>query len=142
MNDWFSYATMFASSFLSATLLPGSSEVLLAGLLLSGKVQTITIVAVAALGNSLGGLTNIIIGRCLPLKQQGRWQHTATAWLHRWGPAALLLSGLPLIGDLLCVVAGWLRFAWFPVVFWLTLGKTLRYVVLAFATLQGMEWWH
>ncbi len=141
MSDGLTYATMFASSVLSATLLPGSSEVLLTGLLLSGKTQVISIVVVAALGNILGGLTNIIIGRCLPLKQQGRWQHTAKAWLHRWGPAALLLSWLPVIGDLLCVIAGWLRFDWLPVVFWLTVGKTLRYAVLAFATLQGMEWW-
>lgn len=100
------------------------------------------IIATAALGNTLGGLTNIIIGRWLPLKQQGRWHNTATAWLHRLGPAALLFSWLPVIGDLLCVLAGWLRFAWLPVVFFLTIGKTLRYLALAYATLQGMDWWH
>lgn len=141
MNEWLIYGSMFASSFLGATLLPGGSEVLLTGLLLAGKAQTVTLVAIAALGNTLGGLTNIIIGRCLPLKQQGRWHYTATAWLRRWGPAALLLSWLPVIGDLLCVLAGWLRFAWLPVTIYLAVGKTLRYVVLAFATLQGMEWW-
>ena len=133
---------MFASSFLSATLLPGSSEVLLAGFLIAGKVSVSGIVATAALGNTLGGLTNIIIGRWLPLKQQGRWHNTATAWLHRLGPAALLLSWLPVIGDLLCVLAGWLRFAWLPMVFFLAVGKTLRYIALAYATLQGMDWWH
>ncbi|MEW5288359.1 YqaA family protein [Erwinia papayae] len=133
---------MFVSSFLSATLLPGSSELLLVGLLVADKVSVPGIVFTAALANTLGGLTNIIIGRCLPLRKQGRWHNTARAWLHRWGPAALLLSWLPLIGDLLCVVAGWLRFPWFPVVCFLAAGKTLRYVVLAFVTLQGMEWWH
>ena len=142
MSDWLAYGSMFASSFLSATLLPGSSEVLLAGLLIAGKVSLGGIIAIAALGNTLGGLTNIIIGRCLPVKQQGRWHYTATAWLHRLGPAALLLSWLPVIGDLLCVLAGWLRFAWLPTVFFLAVGKTLRYVALAYATLQGMEWWH
>ncbi|MFC0140710.1 YqaA family protein [Erwinia mallotivora] len=133
---------MFVSSFLSATLLPGSSELLLVGLLVADKVSVPGIVFTAALANTLGGLTNIIIGRCLPLRKQGRWHNTARAWLHRWGTAALLLSWLPLIGDLLCVVAGWLRFPWFPVVCFLAAGKTLRYVVLAFVTLQGMEWWH
>lgn len=142
MSDWLAYGSMFASSFLSATLLPGSSEVLLAGLLIAGKVSPGGIIAIAALGNTLGGLTNIIIGRWLPVTQQGRWHDTATAWLHRLGPAALLLSWLPVIGDLLCVLAGWLRFAWLPTVFFLTVGKTLRYVALAYATLQGMEWWH
>ncbi|MEM6161998.1 YqaA family protein [Erwinia sp. P6884] len=142
MSEWLTYGSMFASSFLSATLLPGSSEVLLAGLLINGKVSISAIILIAALGNTLGGLTNIILGRCLPVKGQGRWHDTATAWLHRWGPAALLLSWLPVMGDLLCVLAGWLRFAWLPSVIFLAVGKTLRYVALAFATLQGMEWWH
>ncbi|MBN1086812.1 DedA family protein [Erwinia aphidicola] len=142
MSEWLSYGSMFASSFLSATLLPGSSEAILVGLLLAGKVSVGALVFTAALGNTLGGLTNIVIGRLLPLKNQGRWHDTATAWLHRLGPAALLFSWLPVIGDLLCVVAGWLRFAWLPVVIFLAIGKTLRYVVLAAATLQGMEWWH
>lgn len=142
MSEWLSYGSMFASSFLSATLLPGSSEALLVGLLLAGKVSVGALVFTAALGNTLGGLTNIVIGRLLLQKNQGRWHDTATAWLHRLGPAALLFSWLPVIGDLLCVVAGWLRFAWLPVVIFLAIGKTLRYVVLATATLQGMEWWH
>lgn len=142
MSEWLSYAAMFSSSFLSATLLPGSSEALLVGLLLTGKVSVTVLIVIAALGNTLGGLTNIVIGRLFPLKSQGRWHNTATAWLHRMGPAALLFSWLPVIGDLLCVLAGWLRFAWLPMVIFLAIGKTLRYLVLAAATLQGMEWWH
>lgn len=142
MSEWLAYGSMFASSFLSATLLPGSSEALLVGLLLAGKVSVVSLVLVAAVGNTLGGLTNILIGRLLPLKNQGRWHQTATAWLHRLGPAALIFSWLPVIGDLLCVLAGWLRFAWLPMVIFLTIGKTVRYIMLAAATLQGMEWWH
>ena len=141
MSDWL-YASMFVSSFLSATLLPGGSEAVLVGLLLAGKASAAGLVATAALGNTLGGLTNVVIGRLLPLKQPGRWHATALVWLRRLGPAALLLSWLPLVGDLLCVLAGWLRFAWLPVVIFLAIGKTLRYVLLATATLQGMEWWH
>ena len=140
MNEVLSYGSLFASSFLSATLLPGSSEVLLVSLLLAGKTPALGLIFVAAVGNTLGGLTNVVIGRLLPPKQ-GRWHNTAMAWLRRLGPTALLFSWLPLIGDLLCVLAGWLRFAWLPVALWLAVGKTLRYGVLAFATLQGMEWW-
>ncbi|MCU5773046.1 DedA family protein [Erwiniaceae bacterium BAC15a-03b] len=143
MNEWLSFGSLFASSFLSATLLPGSSEVLLVALLMAGKLSVTGLIFIAALGNTLGGLTNIFIGRLLPqTTQQGRWHDTATAWLHRFGPAALLLSWLPLVGDLLCVMAGWLRFSWLPVVLFLAIGKTLRYIVVATATLQGMEWWH
>ncbi|WP_313654893.1 YqaA family protein [Pantoea sp.] len=133
---------MFGSSFLSATLLPGSSEALLIAFLIAKKTSVFGLLLAASLGNTLGGLTNIIIGRLLPLKRQGRWHDTAMTWLHRLGPAALLFSWLPVIGDLLCVLAGWLRFAWLPAVLFLAVGKTLRYIVIATATLQGLEWWH
>ena len=133
---------MFGSSFLIATLLPGSSEALLIALLIAKKTSVYGLLLAASLGNTLGGLTNILIGRLLPLKRQGRWHDTAMTWLHRLGPAALLFSWLPVIGDLLCVLAGWLRFAWLPAMLFLAVGKTLRYIVIATATLQGMQWWH
>lgn len=142
MNDVFTLASMFGSSFLSATLLPGSSEALLIAFLIAKKTSVYGLLLAASLGNTLGGLTNIIIGRLLPLKRQGRWHDTAMTWLHRLGPAALLFSWLPVIGDLLCVLAGWLRFAWLPTMLFLAVGKTLRYIVIATATLQGLEWWH
>ncbi|QKJ88351.1 DedA family protein [Paramixta manurensis] len=142
MSEMLAYGSLAASSFLSATLLPGSSEVLLVALMLAGKSSTVGLIFVAAVANTLGGLTNIILGRLLPSRPQGRWHHTAVAWLQRFGPAALLFSWLPVIGDLLCVIAGWLRFSWLPVVLFLAVGKTLRYIVVAIATLQGMEWWH
>ncbi|GME39424.1 hypothetical protein CRM79_18430 [Pantoea agglomerans] len=142
MSDVLAYASMFGSSFLSATLLPGSSEALLIALLIAKKTSVYGLLLAASLGNTLGGLTNILIGRLLPLKRQGRWHDTAMTWLHRLGPAALLFSWLPVIGDLLCVLAGWLRFAWLPAMLFLAVGKTLRYIVIATATLQGMQWWH
>jgi len=142
VSDVLSYASMFGSSFLSATLLPGSSEALLIALLIAKKTSVYGLLLAASLGNTLGGLTNILIGRLLPLKRQGRWHDTAMTWLHRLGPAALLFSWLPVIGDLLCVLAGWLRFAWLPAMLFLAVGKTLRYIVIATATLQGMQWWH
>lgn len=142
MSDILSLASLFASSFLSATLLPGSSEVLLAALLLAEKSQPWLLILIATIGNSLGGLTNVILGRLLPQRESSRWQRKALAWLQRFGPAALLLSWLPAIGDLLCLLAGWLRLSWGPVIFFLCLGKALRYLVVAVATLQGITWWH
>lgn len=142
MNDVLAYGSLFGSSFLSATLLPGSSEALLIALLIAGKASVYGLLLAASLGNTLGGLTNIILGRLLPMKRHKRWHDTAMTWLHRWGPAALLFSWLPVIGDLLCVMAGWLRFSWLPALLFLAIGKTLRYIVIATATLQGMQWWH
>nr|WP_233161277.1 YqaA family protein [Enterobacter hormaechei] len=137
-----SLASLFASSFLSSTLLPGSSEVVLVAMLLSGVSQPWLLVLIATMGNSLGGLTNVILGRFFPLREKSRWQEKAVGWLKRYGAATLLLSWMPVIGDLLCLLAGWMRISWGPVLFFLCLGKALRYVLLAWVTLQGMTWWH
>ena len=142
MSDALSLASFFASSFLSATLLPGNSEVVLVAMLLSGVSQPWLLVVIATMGNSLGGLTNVILGRFFPLREKSRWQEKAVGWLKRYGAATLLLSWMPVIGDLLCLLAGWMRISWGPVLFFLCLGKALRYVLVAWATLQGMTWWH
>ena len=142
MSELLSLASLFASSFLSATLLPGNSEVVLIAMLLSGVSQPWLLVLIATMGNSLGGLTNVILGRFFPLRKTSRWQEKAVGWLKRYGAATLLLSWMPVIGDLLCLLAGWMRISWGPVLFFLTLGKALRYVLVAVATLQGMSWWH
>lgn len=142
MNEFLTYGSLFGSSFLSATLLPGSSEAVLVALLIAKKGSVYGLLLSASVGNTLGGLTNILLGRLMPPKGQGRWHDTAMTWLHRLGPAALIFSWLPVVGDLLCVLAGWLRFAWLPSVLFLAIGKTLRYIVIATATLQTMQWWH
>lgn len=66
----------------------------------------------------------------------GRWHVRARAWLTRLGPPALLLSWLPVIGDPLCAVAGWLRLSFWPSVAYMALGKLLRYVTLT----AGLLW--
>ncbi len=141
MSDTLSLFSLFSSSFLSATLLPGSSEALLVALLVAGKSTPWLLIVVATVGNTLGGLTNVVIGRLFPLREGSRWQEKSVNLLRRFGPAALLLSWAPLIGDLLCLLAGWLRLAWGPTIFFLCLGKALRYIVVTALTLQGMAWW-
>lgn len=142
MSDSLSLISLFASSFLSATLLPGNSEVVLIAMLLAGASQPWLLVLIAIIGNSLGGVTNVILGRLFPLRKTSRWQEKASGWLGRYGAAALLLSWAPVIGDLLCLLAGWMRISWGPVLFFLCLGKAIRYIVVAAITLQGMTWWH
>jgi membrane protein YqaA with SNARE-associated domain len=142
VSDLLSLSSLFASSFLSATLLPGNSEVVLVAMLLSGVSQPWLLVLIATMGNSLGGLTNVILGRFFPLREKSRWQEKAVGWLKRYGAATLLLSWMPVIGDLLCLLAGWMRISWGPVLFFLCLGKALRYVLVTWVTLQGMTWWH
>ena len=141
MSSTLAIASLFGSGFLSATLLPGNSEILLVTLLTAGSAPAMMLVLSATVGNTLGGLTNVVIGRLLPELKPQRGMSTALGWLQRFGPAALLLSWLPIVGDLMCVLAGWLRMPWGLVVFFLCLGKALRYIVLTVITLQGIAWW-
>lgn len=121
MSDGLSLLSLFASSFLSATLLPGNSEVVLVAMLVSGVSHPWVLVLTATMGNSLGGVTNVILGRFFPLRKTSRWQEKATGWLKRYGAATLLLSWMPVIGDLLCLLAGWMRIPW---------GRTIFFYVL------------
>jgi membrane protein YqaA with SNARE-associated domain len=122
---------LFASSFLSATLLPGNSEVVLGMLLHSVPSLKWPALAVATLGNTRGGLTSYLVGRLLPRPHEGR----ALAWLHRFGTPALLLSWLPFVGDALCVASGWLRQNVVAAALFIAIGKFVRY----FAIAQGVE---
>lgn len=125
-------AGLFVSAFTSATILPGNSEVVLLGLLHFRPQTALIAVLIATLGNTLGGLTTVWLGRRLPAAPEGR----IVQWARRFGPVSLLLSWIPLAGDALCGVAGWLRWRWWPVAIWMLLGKTARYALLAWLALR------
>jgi membrane protein YqaA with SNARE-associated domain len=55
------------------------------------------------------------------------------AWLQRLGPKACLLAWLPLVGDPLCAVAGWLKLPFWPCVAYMAVGKFARYAVMTSA---------
>lgn len=113
-------------SFLSATLLPGGSELALLALVMRHPEQTTVAFALATLGNTLGGMTTYWMARALPEPKDR--QRLALA--QRWGAPVLLLAWAPLIGDALCAAAGWLRLPWLPSLLWMALGKAARYGVL------------
>jgi membrane protein YqaA with SNARE-associated domain len=123
-----SLGTLFVSSFLAATLLPGGSELVFSALLLSGTVGAGSAIAVATFGNSLGGLSTYLLGRLLPDRAADA---RAVQWLRRWGSPALLLSWAPIFGDALCVAAGWLRVTPLQAAMFIVIGKLVRYWVLA-----------
>lgn len=56
-----------------------------------------------------------------------RAHRKAIAWLERFGPKAMLLAWLPVVGDPLCAVAGWLRLPFWPCAAYMLVGKLLRY---------------
>ena len=117
---------LFASAFLSATVLPGNSEAALLAALHFKPSLGLVAVAVASVGNILGGLLTVWLGRKLPPAPQKPWLQT----LQKLGPISLLLSWVPIIGDALCGVAGWLRWPWLVVIAYLSVGKILRYLAI------------
>ncbi|CAM2842281.1 YqaA family protein [Vibrio rarus] len=122
---------LFITGFLSATLLPGGSEAALIATLNLNQYSISSILLVATLGNTLGGLTNYWLGLLIPNRtQQEKHGHKAIAWLQRYGYWTLLFSWMPVIGDPLCLAAGWLRMRFLPCLILITLGKFVRYMVL------------
>jgi hypothetical protein len=118
---------LFASSFLAATLLPGGSEAVLFAVLKLHPDQFWMALSVATLGNTLGGMSSYLLGRLLPQTKPLK----GLATVRRWGTPALLLSWVPLLGDPLCVAAGWLRLnPWWSTLF-IALGKFARYWIIA-----------
>ncbi len=122
-----SLAGLAAASFLSATVLPGGSEAVLLAVLLAHPEQRDIALLLATVGNTAGGMVSYAMGRFIPRKElPGR-----LALVQRHGAPALLLSWVPLIGDALCIAAGWLRLPPLRSAFMMALGKGARYAVIA-----------
>jgi len=120
-------AGLFASSFASATVLPGNSEIALALVLSEWPEAKVAALVVATFGNTLGGLTTYGLGRFVPQRAEPRHLRP----LQRWGAPVLLLSWVPVAGDALCLGAGWLRLRAWPCAAFMAIGKALRYAALA-----------
>lgn len=145
--DWFALprnglSSVFIVAFVSATLLPLGSEPAVFGFIKLNPDAFWVTVAVATLGNTLGGVVDYWIGRAA---KHATSRHTGTryfGWLVRFGPKMLLLSWLPVIGDPLCALAGWLRLPFWPSVVYMAIGKFLRYTTMTAALLWVPDaWW-
>ena len=124
-----SLAALFAAAFVSATVLPANSEIVLAAFVRAFPERFAAAVAVATVGNTLGGLTTYGLGRLVPARYVPHAR--ALAWVKRYGAAALLLSWVPLVGDALCAAAGWLRVPAWAAALAMAAGKLARYLVVA-----------
>ena len=133
MSETASLWTLFASSFLAATLLPGGSEAVLFAVLKLHPGQMWPALAVATLGNTLGGMSSYLIGRIIPRKKDIR----GLATIRKFGAAALLLSWVPIVGDPICVAAGWLRINPWSSMLFMTTGKFARYTIVVLLATMG-----
>ncbi len=140
-----SYSLLFFASFLAATIVPFSSEVMLSVVLVAGFDPIISLL-VASLGNWLGGLTSFGLGWL------GKWH-----WIEKYLriPEKKIFSlhkkivgkegwiaffcWLPFVGDILAVALGVLKLNFFRTALWMLLGKTIRYIVWGYLTIQTLQ---
>lgn len=142
--DWLSLPhnglpTVFIVSLISATLLPLGSEPVVFGLIKLNPDLFWPTIAVATVGNTLGGLISWGMGygarHAVRHKLHSSADARALQWLARLGPKACLLAWLPVVGDPLCAMAGWLQLPFWPCTVYMALGKFLRYLTMTAALL-------
>ncbi|AVP58986.1 YqaA family protein [Pulveribacter suum] len=158
----FGLVTVFLVAFVSATLLPLGSEPAVFGLIKLNPEMFWPAILVATAGNTLGGAVSWWMGlgahkawhaarlhaAAAPTappgagmkkpRQLSRNERLVRVWLRRWGARACLLSWLPVVGDPLCAVAGWLRLPFWPCLAYMAVGKFFRYLVMTAALLHAV----
>jgi len=135
-------STVFVIAFVSATLLPMGSEPAVFGLIKLNPELFWPAILVATVGNTLGGALSWWMGwgveRAVERARHRPVEHRALRWLQRFGPKACLLSWLPVVGDPLCAVAGWLRLPFWPCLFYMAIGKFARYLTMTLLLLGAL----
>ena len=130
---------LFLSAFGAATILPFQSEVVFAAMAWRGTAPLWLLVVVASIGNTLGAVVNYWMGLFVEQWNESRWfpvspaqLERAQGWWNRWGVWTLLLSWAP-FGDAFTVIAGIMRTNFWLFLALVTVAKTGRFLLLAWA---------
>jgi membrane protein YqaA with SNARE-associated domain len=133
------YLSLFAISFLAATILPFSSELSLAALIATSDYDNLLLLTVASFGNILGSLVNWALGsysRNLTTKKWFPFKETqierSSKWFGKFGKWSLLFAWVPVVGDPLTLVAGILRVKFIDFIILVAIGKVSRYIFVLY----------
>jgi len=133
------YLSLFAISFLAATILPFSSELTLAGLISTSNYDNLLLLIVASFGNVLGSAVNWALGfysrnfttkKWFPFKEIQI--EKSSKWFTKFGKWSLLFAWVPFVGDPLTLVAGLLRVRFLDFIILVAIGKVSRYLVVLY----------
>ncbi len=131
------YLSLFAISFLAATILPFSSELTLAGLIATSNYDNLLLLIVASFGNILGSVVNWVLGFYsinLTAKKwflfKGRQIESSSKWFNKFGKWSLLFAWVPIIGDPLTLAAGLFRVKFLEFLILVSIGKVGRYLLI------------
>lgn len=137
MFNELSYLSIFLSSFLAATFFPIPSELTFLTFLRSEQSPSI-IILLASIGNTLGGLFTFYIGWLGKLEWAEKYLKIShkkiiklKAKTERHGQYLAFFTFLPLIGDPIALALGFFKFSWVKTIIYMTIGKTLRYIIIA-----------
>jgi membrane protein YqaA with SNARE-associated domain len=132
-------STLFVIALVSATLIPVGSEPAVFGLVKLDPALFWPAVLVATAGNTVGGAISYWMGYGVEVAvervRHKPVEHRVLGWLQRFGAKACLLSWLPIVGDPLCAVAGWLKLPFWPCLAYMAIGKFARYLTMTAALL-------
>jgi len=128
---------LFLSAFISSTIAPGGSEVLLAYMVSEKAFNNELLVLIATVGNTLGAFTTWFLGVLAEKKFPAEdllseKKQKSLRWVKKWGVWSLLFSWLPIIGDGLCFAGGWLKLPFFYSSLVIFIGKGIRYIFVAY----------
>jgi len=133
------YAGLFLASFLAATIVPLSSEIVLSVLLIN-NLDPFALVTLATFGNVLGALVNYAIGFWgsiflirKVLRISAHEFDRAKQRFNKYGIISLFFAWVPVIGDPLTLVAGVLKINLFVFFVLVTSGKLIRYILISYA---------
>lgn len=136
---------LFIGTFLAATVVPFSSDVLFIGILMTG-VNPWVVMIVGTLGNWAGGLTSYFVG------YMGKWEwiekwfkvkketlEKQKAKIDKWGPPLALVSWFPFVGDVFAIALGFYRVKFWKCSIYMLIGKGLRFAFWVVLYLQYGE---
>ena len=139
------YLGLFLASFLAATVIPLSSEIVLTALIANHYPVALSL-TVATLGNWLGGMSSYFLGRL------GRWQvleryfgvsksrvETFKKRIENRGGFLAFFCWLPIVGDIIAIGLGFFKIEWLKVGFWMLVGKAIRYMIWAVVSYWGFS---
>lgn len=136
--DWIELGLigLFIATFLAATIVPFSSEAVLAGVLMAG-FDPVSCLIVATLGNTLGGMSSFGLGYLGDWRWIKRYlrvdEKSVVKWkqlVDRFGAYTALLCWLPFVGDVIAIALGLFKANIMRVLLWMTIGKMARYAVV------------
>ena len=142
--EW-GYLGLFIASFLGATIIPFSSELVFSLLIIKGYDFNLSLL-VATTGNWLGGLSSYFLGRL------GKWSTLEKYFrlkkekivkfktnIDKWGSLLAFFCWLPIVGDPIAVGLGFFRTNYVLVAIWMFIGKLIRYIAVSYTHLRAHE---